>query len=104
MEAWLRLTRMDLEPATVEDAVEAYGETAVPWLAETEGFCSAPLLVDRATVHSISETTWRDAQMLAASRSVAAEVRADTAAATDCAIRAVEEYGVVYSSARNPSP
>jgi heme-degrading monooxygenase HmoA len=96
----LRLTRMDLEPSKVEDAVETYGDTAVPWLAESEGFCSALLLVDAGTGHSISETIWRNEEALAATRSLAAAVRVDTVASTDCVIRAVEEYGLVSTSAR----
>jgi len=98
--AGLRLTRMDFEPAAVEDAVEAYGDTAVPWLADTEGFCSTLLLVDDQTGHAISETLWRNSEALAATRSVAAAVRVETVAATGCVIRAVEEYGLVSSSAR----
>jgi len=98
--AGLRLTRMDVEPSQVEDAVEGYGDTAVPWLADTEGFCSALLLVDPQTGHAISETVWRDKDALADSRSLAASVRVDTVAATGCVIRAVEEYGLIYTSAR----
>lgn len=98
--AGLRLTRMDFEPGAVEDAVEAYGDTAVPWLADTEGFCSALLLVDDTTGHAISETLWRDKEVLAATRSVAAAVRVETVASTGCVIRAVEEYGLVATSAR----
>jgi heme-degrading monooxygenase HmoA len=98
--AGLRLTRMDFEPSRVEDAVEAYGDTAVPWLADTAGFCSALLLMDERTGHSISETVWRDEQALAGSRSVAAAIRVDTVAATDGVVRAVEEYGLVSTSAR----
>ena len=40
--AGLRLTRMEFEPSRVEDAVEAYGDTAVPWLADTAGVSAAP--------------------------------------------------------------
>ena len=98
--AGLRLTRMDFEPAAVEDAVEVYGDTAVPWLADTEGFCSTLLLVDDQTGHAISETLWRNSEALAATRSVAAAVRAQTVAETGCVIRAVEEYGLVSTSAR----
>jgi hypothetical protein len=98
--AGLRLTRMDFEPAAVEDVVEAYGDTAVPWLADTEGFCSTLLLVDDQTGHAISETLWRNSEALAATRSVAAAVRVETVAATGCVIRAVEEYGLVSTSAR----
>jgi hypothetical protein len=96
----LRVTRMDVEPSKVEDAVEAYGDTVVPWLADTAGFCSALLLVDRNTGHSISETIWQDPPALAASRSVSAAVRVEAVASTGCVIRAVEEYGLIFSSAR----
>jgi hypothetical protein len=98
--AGLRLTRMDVEPSQVEDAVEGYGDTAVPWLAESSGFCRALLLVDPDTGHAISETLWRDEQTLAQTRSLAAAVRVDTVSATGCTIRAVEEYRLVSTSAR----
>lgn len=98
--AGLRLTRMDIEPSRVEDGVEAYGDTVVPWLAETDGFCSASLLIDQNTGHSIGESVWSNPEALAASRSVAAAMRLDMAASSGCVIRAVEEYGLVFSSAR----
>ena len=56
--AGLRLTRMDVEGSRVEDAVDGYRDTAIPWLAETAGFCGALLLVDWNSGHSISETIW----------------------------------------------
>jgi hypothetical protein len=98
--AGLRLTRMDFERGAVEDSVEAYGDTAVPWLAETDGFCRTLLLVDERTGHAISETVWQNQEVLAATRSVAAAVRVETVASTGCVIRAVEEYGLVANSAR----
>jgi hypothetical protein len=100
--AGLRLTRMDIDPANAEEAAEVYGATAVPSLAETDGFCAALLFLDRRTGHSIGETIWLNPQRLAASRSAAAAVRVETVALTGCVIRAVEEYGLVFSSARNP--
>jgi len=98
--AGMRLTRLDVEPSQFEDAIEGYGDTAVPWLADAKGFCSALLLVDPNTGHAISETTWKDKEALVDSRSLAASVRVDTVTATGFAIRAVEEYGLVSTSAR----
>jgi heme-degrading monooxygenase HmoA len=98
--AGLRLTRMDVAPSQVEDAVEGYGDTAVPWLAESQGFCSALLLMDPDTGRGISETVWQDRDALVDSRSLAASVRVDTVAATGWVIRAVEEYDLVSTSAR----
>jgi hypothetical protein len=77
--AGLRLTRMDVEPFPVDDAVEAHAHTAVRWLAGTEGFCSTLLLVDRNTGHSIGETIWLP-QALAASRGVRVDTVASMAA------------------------
>ena len=98
--AGLRLARMDIEPASVEDVIEDYGDTAVPQLASIEGFCAALLFADQNTGRLISETLWQTPHALAASRSAAAAVRAHTVGSTGCAVRAVEEYGLVFNSAR----
>ncbi len=95
-----RLTRMDVQPKAVDDIVEAFGDTAVPSLAVTAGFCSALLFADRDSGHLISETVWQDPHALAASRSVCAAIRADAVEATKCVIRAVEEYILVFSTVR----
>ena len=96
----VRVTRMDVAPSAVEDTIEVIGDTAVPRLADTEGFCSALFFIDRTAGHSIFETSWRDPQALAGSRSTAAAVRVDTVLATNGVIRAVEEYQMMFSSAR----
>jgi hypothetical protein len=98
----LRLTRIDIEPPRTEDVVASYGDAAVPRLAETEGFCDALLLADRDSGHLISETLWRNTQARAGSLSAAAAVFADLVESTGCAIRAEEEYGLVFSSVRKP--
>ncbi len=96
-----RLTRMEVEPSAVEDVIEAFGDTVVPWLAETSGFRCALLLADPASGHLISQTVWQDPQARTASPSAADVIRADSLAAARCMIRAVEDYSVVFSSARN---
>jgi hypothetical protein len=37
---------MDVEPSKVADATESFGDTAVPWLAESAGFRSAGSFAD----------------------------------------------------------
>jgi hypothetical protein len=96
----LRLTRLDTDPARVDAAVSAYQDTAVPWLTETDGFCETMLYVDRRTGRAISETVWRDANALAASRSASAAIRVEIVAVTDSVVRAVEEYRVVSTTVR----
>ena len=74
----LRLTRMDVDTGRIEDAVECFGATVVPRLAEAGGFCGALLLVDWDSGHSISETMW-DSQKAARAIAICAgcPVRAD---------------------------
>jgi hypothetical protein len=98
--AGLRLTRLDVDPRRVDAAVAAYEDTAVPWLSTTDGFCSARLYVERRPGRGVLETLWRDPNAMAASRGAAAAVRADTVAATEAAVRALQELRVVFTSAR----
>jgi hypothetical protein len=100
--AGVRLTRVDFEPATVGPAIADYEDTALPWLTEAEGFCSALLLVHRRSGRAIFETVWRDGAALAASRSAAAAIRADAMAATGGVIRALEELRLEFNSAPLP--
>lgn len=99
----VRVTPMTVEPSVLsstEDAVAWYGDTAVPVLADTSGFCAALLYADRASGHLISETVWRDTHALAASRSTATAGEAAAAEALNGVISASGEYQLVFSSAR----
>jgi len=96
-----RLTRIQVTPSAVPDVAEVFGDTSVPWLAETPGFCGALLLAEPASGRLISQTVWRDQQAREASPSTAAVIQADLLDSAHCVIGAVEDYGVVFSSARN---
>jgi len=98
----VRLTRMQVKPSAVEEVAEAFGDSAVPWLAETPGFRAALLLADPDSGHLISQSVWRDPRARAASPSTAAVIQADVLNSSDCVIRAVEDYSLVFSSARKP--
>jgi hypothetical protein len=99
----VRVTRMNAGPSKrskIEDAVTWYGDTAVPWLADTSGFCAALLYADWVSGRLISETVWRDPHALATSRSTATAVEAAAAEAANGVIGAAEEYRLAFSSAR----
>ena len=96
----VRLTRIEVKPSAAADVIEAFGDSAVPDLAEAAGFRGALLFADPASGQLISETVWRDPQARAASPSVAAVIRADVLDTANCLIRAVEDYSLVFSSAR----
>ncbi|MCU1492620.1 MAG: hypothetical protein JWO62_384 [Acidimicrobiaceae bacterium] len=98
--AGARLTRMDLQPPRVEETIAAYEDSALPWLGEMKGFSSALFLVHRPSGRAMIEMIWHDEASLAASRGAEASVRADVVAATDGVVRALEEFGLVFTSGR----
>ena len=100
-QAWsgVRVTRADIDPERVDDAIANYEDSALPWYTETEGFCTALLFVERRRGRAIMETTWRDTDALVGSRGAEAGIRVDAVAATGAEIRALEEYRLVFSSA-----
>lgn len=104
--AGVRLTRLDVQPSAVPEVAEAFARSPASWLAETTGFRDVNLLADPQTGHCLFETRWRSGAELAASRSVAATVRADFARSAEATVWAVEEYRLVYSfgaQARRPA-
>jgi hypothetical protein len=96
----VRLTQIEVKPSAVVDVIEVFADSAIPQLAEISGFRSALLFADPGSGHLISESAWRDGQARAASPSVAAVIQADLLAAANCLIRAVDDYSLVFSSAR----
>ena len=100
----VQLTRMTVKPAGVADVVEVYGDTAVPWLADTPGFRETLLFADPADGQLISQTAWRDPAAGAAGPSIAEMIRGEVLDEDDCEIHAVEDYRLVFDSARKPGP
>lgn len=100
----VRLTWMKVKPAGVLDVVHVYGDTAVPQLADTRGFCETLLFVDPEGGQLISQIGWRDPAARAASPSVADMIGSDVLGDEDCQIRAVEDYRLVSESATKPGP
>jgi hypothetical protein len=100
----VRLMRMQVKSAGVADVVGVYGDTAVPWLADTLGFRETLLFADPAGGQLISQTGWRDPAARAASPSVAKIIRSEVLADDGCQIRAAKDYRLVFGSARKPGP
>jgi hypothetical protein len=106
-----QLTRIQVKPSEVDDAIEVIGDYAVPPLAEAPGFCDALLFAEPASGRLISETIWRDLRTRASAPSVAAIVRSQMPEAdvpdevtgdTSAKIHGVEDYTLVFSTVREP--
>jgi heme-degrading monooxygenase HmoA len=100
--AGVQLTLVECSPALTDNTIAGYEDIIVPWMTDTSGFCAALLLAERGTGRLISQSLWRDAGALAASRSSAAEARTEVATATNSTVLAMEEYSLVFSSLRSP--
>jgi hypothetical protein len=64
------------------------------------GLSSALFLVHRRSGRGMMETIWHDKASLGASRGAEVSIRTDVVVATDGALRALEEFGLEFTSAR----
>jgi hypothetical protein len=99
----VRLTWVEVKPTGVPDVIDVYGDTAVPQLADVPGFCGALLFAAPACGRLISQSVWREPAARTASPSVASLLQREVLAEEGCEIRGVEDYRLVFSSARKPT-
>jgi quinol monooxygenase YgiN len=62
--ACVRATWVKVDPNQMDEGIDFYTTTLVPALEELEGFCSASLLVDRATGRAVAAATFDNAEAL----------------------------------------
>ena len=99
----VRLTRAEVKPRGVPDVIDVYGDTAVPQLADTPGFRAALLFAAPDTGRLTSQTVWRQPAARTAGPSVASVLQREVLPEEDFEIRGVEDYSLVFSSARKPT-
>jgi hypothetical protein len=96
--AAVSLTRLDAEPTSPEDVLAAYGGIDLGQLADSDGFCTAVLFVDRQSGRAVVETIWRDGQALVAARGVVAARRLEAVSAGTVTVRGLEQYRLDFHS------
>ena len=62
--ACVRATWVKVDPAQLDGGIEFYKGTLLPALEELEGFCSASLLVDRASGRGVAAATFDNAEAM----------------------------------------
>ena len=62
--ACVRATWVNVDPDQLDGGVEFYKTTILPALEELEGFCSASLLVDRASGRGVAAATFDNAEAM----------------------------------------
>ena len=93
--SWLRG-----EPRDVDGAIDMYRTQVLSGLDDLPGFCSASLLVDRASGRSVSSVAYESREMLDASRQGADELRSRAVQQIRAQILEVAEFELVLSELR----
>lgn len=74
--ACARATWVKVDPNRIDEGIDFYRTTLVPALEELEGFCSASLLVDRATGRAVAAATFDNAEALERNKEPLDRIRA----------------------------
>ena len=77
--ACVRATWVKVDPARLDRAIDVYRLASLPRLEDLAGFCSASLLVDRASGRAVSSVTYDTQEAMDANREAAASMRSATA-------------------------
>ena len=100
--ACTRVTWTRIDPARVDEVLDAYKMTLLPKLEEMGGFCSASLLVDRRQGLGAGAVTLTDRTALMDSRPVADTNREDFTRAMGIEVLEVAEFELAVAHLRVP--
>ena len=99
---WSRLTRVTIDPQSVEEAIDAYTSSTMHDLRLLDGYCSAVLLVDRPGGLGVVSVTFDSRAHLESSRARAEEIRRTGLEKAGAAVSDVREAEVVLAGLRIP--
>ncbi|MGX9789731.1 hypothetical protein [Mycobacterium sp. MMS18-G62] len=74
--AWVRATWVKVAPEQLDRGIDFYKATILPALEELAGFCSASLLVDRASGRGVAAATFDNAEALERSKDALERIKA----------------------------
>lgn len=99
---WNRMTRVTIDPAHLDEAVDAYSSSTLHDLQLLPGYCSAVLLVDRARGAGVVSLTFDSKASLDASRDQADMIRRAAVDKTGAAVSEIREAQIVIAGLRLP--
>ncbi|RKT18912.1 antibiotic biosynthesis monooxygenase [Streptomyces sp. 1114.5] len=100
--ARFRLSRSDVDPATVDTAAEVFRDRVLPVLAKQPGFVTGAMLADRTTGRLSVGAIYADQATFDASRGPTADSRAKALTTLGGTLRSLEEFEVVVLDRRAP--
>lgn len=99
--ACVRATWFQVEPAQADRAIDVY-KSSLPALENLEGFCSASLLVDRASGRAVSSVTYDSLDAMERNREQAKTVRAAGAQEAGARVLDIGEFELAIAHLRVP--
>jgi quinol monooxygenase YgiN len=97
-----RVTWLRAEPSEIDQTLDFFKHTVLPALEETEGFCSASLLVDRSTGRCCSTARYETRAQLEATREMAAAMRDRRTEMGGVEFTEIDECELVFAHLRVP--
>lgn len=100
--ACVRATWTRSDPSRVDAALDVYKHSVLPATEAMGGFCSASMMVDRASGRSVGTTTWENRAALEASRVQADDIRANATTEAGVEITGVREFELALAHLHVP--
>lgn len=100
--ACVRATWMQAEPAQLDRAIDVFKLASLPAIEELEGFCSASLLVDRASGRAVASVTYDSLEAMQRNREEASKVRAASSEEANMQVLDVGEFELALAHLRVP--
>ncbi|HZX08638.1 hypothetical protein [Kribbella sp.] len=100
--ACVRATWVKSDPGDLDRTIDVYKLALLPRLEDLAGFCSASLLVDRASGRSVSSVTYDSREGMDQNREAAASMRSATAKDAGAEVLDVCEFELAVAHLRVP--
>jgi len=100
--ACVRATWVTVDPANMDRAIDVYKLATLPRAEELPGFCSASLLVDRASGRAVTSVTYDSAEAMASTREAAASMRSAASKDAGAEVLDVGEFELAVAHLRVP--
>lgn len=100
--ACVRATWMQVEPAQADRGIDMFKMATLPAIEDLEGFCSASLMVDRASGRSVSSVTYDTMESMERNREAAGAVRRAGIEEASAQVLEVGEFELALAHLRVP--
>jgi hypothetical protein len=100
--AGVRATWTQVDPAQVDRTIDVHKMVTLPSLENLEGFCSASLLVDRASGRAVSSVVYDSLDAMQRNREQAGRVRAETSQEAGAEVLDVCEFELAIAHLNVP--